>query len=124
MNSSFTNKILAVSVALALALPLSASARHQRSGDVFAGIVVGALVGTAIAASSSSVQYVPVYPSSGYYPPPPPLPPPMYYYTPAPPPLYYYGPACAPQPVYDQPGPPRGYQPGYQGRRPGHQRYR
>lgn len=107
MNSSLTTNILAVGVAAALAIPLSASARHHRSGDVVAGIVVGALVGTAIAASSSSIHYVPVCPTPGYYPAPPP-PPPVYYYTPAPrPPVYYYGPSCAPQPVHYRRRPPR-----------------
>ena len=118
MHSSFITKILAVGIAASLAIPLSASARHHRSGDVLAGIVVGALVGTAIAASSSSVQYVPACPAPGYYPPPPP---PVYYYAPPPPPpVYYYAPACASQPVYYHPGPPAGYH----GRRPGYHRYR
>lgn len=121
MHSSFITKILTVGVAVSLAIPLSASARHHRSSDVLAGIVVGALVGTAIASSSSSVQYVPAYPAPGYYPPPPPPPPPMYYYTPAPPPpVYYYAPSCAPRPVYYQHGPPAGYR----SRHPDRYRYR
>ena len=45
MKTTLTAKLIAVGAAAALALPLTASARHHRSGDVFAGAVIGVLAG-------------------------------------------------------------------------------
>ena len=100
MKSTVTTKLIAVGAAAALALPLTASARHHRSGDVFAGAVIGVIAG-AMLAGAAQAQPVYVAPAP---PPPPPPPPPVYYYqpvpVPAPTPYYgYYAPP--PRPEYD-----------------------
>ena len=98
MKTTLTAKLIAVGAAAALALPLTASARHHRSGDVFAGAVIGVLAGAMIAsAADCSTVYVAA--------PPPPPPPPVYYYPPPPPPVYY----GHPRPYHRPPPPPQYY---------------
>jgi hypothetical protein len=99
MKSTVTPKLIAIGTAAALALPLTASARHHRSGDVFAGAVIGVLAGAMIAsAADCNTVYV--------APPPPPPPPPVYYYQAPPPPPVYYG---QPRPYHRLPPPPEYY---------------
>ena len=106
MKTSVTTKLIAVGAAAALALPLTASARHHRSGDVFAGAVIGVLAGAMIAGAAQA-ETVYVAPP----PPPPPPPPPVYYYyqpvpVPAPTPHYgYYAPPPPPPCHRRRPGP-------------------
>ena len=51
-NRNATQAIAAV-LAVAVAAPLSASARHHRSEDILAGVVIGAIAGTFVAAAAS-----------------------------------------------------------------------
>jgi len=88
MKTRSTLRLAAIALAVTMAMPLSASARHHRSEDVLAGAVVGAVVGTFIAAAaSSSVEIAPAYPAPVFYGPATPPPPPngLYYHC-APPP--------------------------------------
>ena len=97
MKTVTATKLIAVGTAAALALPLTASARHHSSGDVFAGAVIGVIAGAMLA---NTVNGETVYVA------PPPPPPPVYYYyqpvpVPAPTPYYgYYAPPARPE-YYD-----------------------
>ena len=106
MKTCTTTKLIAVGTAAALALPLTASARHHSSGDVFAGAVIGVIAG-AMLANTVNGETVYVAP-----PPPPPPPPPVYYY-------YQPVPVPAPTPYYGYYAPPAPQPPPCQRRRPG-----
>ncbi len=115
-NRNATQAIAAV-LAVAVAAPLSASARHHRSEDILAGVVIGAIAGTFVAAAASgNVEYIPAPAVGCYY--PPPSPPPCYGRPGPPPPRYYGAPAYSrrhyrhnppPSPFYGHrpPRPPR-----------------
>ena len=103
MKTNIAPKLIALGTAATLALPLTASARHHHSGDVFAGAVIGVIAG-AVLASTANGETV-------YVAPPPPPPPPVYYYyqpvpVPAPTPYYgYYAPPPPPPCQRRRPGP-------------------
>ena len=91
MKTVTATKLIAVGTAAALALPLTASARHHSSGDVFAGAVIGVIAGAMLANTVNG--------ETVYVAPPPPPPPVYYYYQPVPAPTPYYG-------YYAPPAPP------------------
>ncbi|HRX06772.1 MAG TPA: hypothetical protein P5306_06735, partial [Kiritimatiellia bacterium] len=97
MKTRSTLRLAAIALAVTMAMPLSASARHHRSEDVLAGAVVGAVVGTFIAAAASSrVDVVPACPAPVYCPEPVYYPAPVYGPPPPPPAWYHYAPPPRP----------------------------
>lgn len=106
MKTRSTLRLAAIALAVTMAMPISASARHHRSEDVLAGAVVGAVVGTFIAAAASSRgDVVPACPAPVYYPEPVYYPAPVY--GPPPPAWYHYAPP--PRPAHRRPPSPCGY---------------